>query len=573
MDERIKTAVAQIKERVKSSTACDIADDRAFSHLILEIFYKQKNIADHCVTDGKNDGGIDFVFFNDEENKLILGQSKYTETLQLNDIVAEYNKMYTTYCNFKKGNTTSYNADIRKELQNGIDRLPDDNSGSVEYCLFTTANNIGNDIELENKVPDTFPIESAKIFNQDDIINEIELSQSEILTVKYDKIKLYKDNENRKPNFLKYESDDLEGIMCNVASTSLVRLCSLYANGGLFDLNIRRYIHNKSVDEGIKHTLNHNRMNFWFLNNGIIIACEEFHVDGDNVKLSNFSIVNGGQTTHLISSYKPKGTKSEEQNGDFAIPCKIVAVKEKNKASKFFNKIAEATNSQKPILQRDLRSNSKEMVSLQRWLNTENIYLEIKRGTKKPKSGKFKYIIKNDELGQLILSFVYQQPGTSRSGKKSIFENNDIYGKLFRVNYTKSPEKKSFILDIVSLNERYKELENTYKDTSSPLTKGQTEILKNGKQTIFALMGLCYMLANEDITKEQVLSVADQRKHFINSIEFEYGPILSNYKSDDIDKKFRAIVYAIISVLDEQYRKASENNTVSSVSNFMKTDV
>ena len=55
------------------------------------------------------------------------------------------------------------------------------------------------------------------------------------------------------------------------------------------------------------------------------------------------------------------------------------------------------------------------MKMLQSWLDKENIYLEIKRGEKKKNK---KYKIKNDELGQLILYlFVYQQPGTARSGK------------------------------------------------------------------------------------------------------------------------------------------------------------
>ncbi len=52
-----------------------------------------------------------------------------------------------------------------------------------------------------------------------------------------------------------------------------------------------------------------------------------------------------------------------------------------------------------------------------KWLASENIYLEIKRGSKKPKKQIFNFSIKNDELGQLILSFVHQRPGTARSGK------------------------------------------------------------------------------------------------------------------------------------------------------------
>ena len=105
-------------------------------------------------------------------------------------------------------------------------------------------------------------------------------------TVKYEKIQLDRSN-----NILRYESNDSEGIMCNVLSTSIISLYNKYAGAGLFDLNIRRYIKNTLVDTGIKKTLDGDRDNFWFLNNGIIIACEDYEVDGNTVKLSNFIVL------------------------------------------------------------------------------------------------------------------------------------------------------------------------------------------------------------------------------------------------------------------------------------------
>lgn len=79
MTEIINDQIAKIKEEVKKVLSRDISDDMAFNYLILKIFYRIKNVADHIITDGKDDGGIDFIFYNDEDNKLILGQSKYTK--------------------------------------------------------------------------------------------------------------------------------------------------------------------------------------------------------------------------------------------------------------------------------------------------------------------------------------------------------------------------------------------------------------------------------------------------------------------------------------------------------------
>ena len=168
--------------------------------------------------------------------------------------------------------------------------------------------------------------------------------------------------------------------------------------------------------------------------------------------LYEFSIINGGQTTNRIGNYKGSN------NGEFYIPCKVIKIKNDNLI--MFSKIAEATNSQKPINARDLKSNSPEMKMIQNWLKNEGIYLEIKRGEKKKQKLRS---IKNDELGQLVLAFAYQQPGTARSGKKNIFENNSLYNKLYKVNYEKDPNKKAFILDLIKLNEDYFSIENELK--------------------------------------------------------------------------------------------------------------
>jgi len=563
MSEIIESQIKLAKEAIKNLTGESISDDRAFSHMLLRVVFNQKYV-DNIVTDGSNDGGIDFIYYVEDEAKLVLAQSKYTSSLDANSVIAEFQKMYATYQNFKKQNTGIYNETLKRELTNAMDQMPDDNSGTVEFHLYTKAD--GFDVEavsnrMELTMPD-FPVDSAKLFDKIEIEKAIEASQQSIEIVSADSIFI-----DKAKNYLSYESDSLEGIMCNVVSSSVVKLYDKYQNTGLFNLNIRRFIKNKLVDDAIKKTLDSDRVNFWFLNNGIIIACEDYTIDGNKVYLSNFSIVNGGQTTQLIGEYKGKSKE------DFAIPCKIVAVKNNKKAPELFNKIAQASNSQKPILPRDLRSNSKEMVALSRWLENEGIFLEIKRGTasKKTKSS-FKHSLKNDEFGQLLLSFVHQQPGTSRSGKKTIFDNTEYYGKLFRVNYQKDPDKKRFILDLIDLKSRFDAIDAAFKDTedkSHTLSQGEMEILRNGRQTIIALMGLCYRLVNGQITTNQIL---DGQKSL--SVDFfAYGPILSNYKKDDLDDKLEAVVSTIITIVAELYEKAYNSGSASSVSNFMKTDL
>lgn len=554
MSEIINSQISVAKTSIKDITGSAISDDRTFSHVLLKNIYGVEYIDQlDLVTDGANDGGIDFLYYDEEENKVIVCQAKYTGALSFDQIITELNKMYSTVQNFKKAHTGSYNDKIKKALQNALDRLPDDSSDNIDFAIFTTA---PVDINAaKKKIENTehaFSAETVSIYDVEDIEKAIQRAQEMLKTVSYEKIKL-----DRAHNYLAYESDDLDGIFCNVLSTSIVQLYNKYSGAGLFDLNIRRYIRNKLVDSGITKTLDSDRENFWFLNNGIIIACTDYDVDGDTVRLENFSIVNGGQTTQLIGTYKGTNTK------EFYIPCKIVATKDASKASDFYTKIAEATNSQKPIYPRDLKSNSPEMLRLGRWLEQEKVYLEIKRGYKPSK--KYNYAIKNDELGQLILSFALQQPGTARNGKSKIFEAN-TYDRIFKVNYEKDPNKKGFVLDLIDLDRRYQEIEKKYK--IGGLDPIQTEILKNGKQMIFAIMGICYRMINGELAEAELLTSPKS----VANIPFTYGKFISCYTEDDLEKRLERVVKAIVKILADSYKMALNNKQATSVSNYFKSD-
>ena len=402
MNHIIQRELSSIVEFNENTTNGTISEDKAFSMFIIQYFYFNGMPIDKCytdiyemITDGANDGGIDFVYYDDENDKIILGQSKYRGSVSPEDVITELNKMSNTVQNFIDKNTGTYNPSVRNQLQNALDRLPEENTGNIEYCIFA-ATQINSE-SIQRKISSqhsSYSIDMISLYQEEDIVERVNEALQKINLVKEESVSI-----DKAKNYLEYSSKNSEGIIVNLSSKSLISMFSKYAEEGLFDLNIRKYINNRTVDEGIRHTLANDRQNFWFLNNG-------------------FSIVNGGQTTNIIGKFK--GNNEEE----FFIPCKIIKEKDGKGSENFYNRIAEATNSQKPILPRDLKSNSPEMRKLKRWLKKNNIELEIKRGDSSGlKSPRYK--IKNDELGQFILSFVCQKPGTSRSGKKRIFDNGE----------------------------------------------------------------------------------------------------------------------------------------------------
>lgn len=563
--ELIENELRQIKLEVKEILKRDISDEQAFEFLSEELFcLKERNgynplfDIEMSITNGPNDGGVDFVYYDEESSKVILGQCKYTKNLKLNDIITELNKMSTTVENFKISNTGIYNEKLRAELQNALDRLPDGDEGNVEYNIYTISDydetSIMNKIEAEHN---TYSKEMVNVYGKDEFITKIKEKVEKLNTIEEE----FTINIDQANNYLTYSNSSADGIMVNMSSNSLIKMFNKYKDEGLLDMNIRKYVKNKMVDDGIKRTLDKDRSNFCFFNNGIIIACDDYYVDGNTVKIRGFSIVNGGQTTNRIGNYK--GSNHEE----FFIPCKIICINNKNK--NLFSKVAETTNSQKPIYPRDLKANSPEMKMLQSWLDKENIYLEIKRGEKKKNK---KYKIKNDELGQLILSFVYQQPGTARSGKKTIFDNNNYYNKLYKQNYEKDINKKKFITDLIKLNQEYIYVEEKLKnDTAKYPTKLNNEqkiILKNAKYIFISLFGISYFLENGDIDLNDIISDPE----IVTTQDFIYGKFINNYRKDDFEEKITALIVQIIYCLEEIYNRQLSTGSITSVSNLFKTD-
>ena len=540
----------------------NLKTEDAFEILALQyIFYKEKelsaiagNIDDH-LTNGTNDGGIDLVFYDDEDEVLSLVQCK-TSSLSSDDILDEIRKMNTTVEAFKNHNTGAYSSKLKRVLRENLDRLPE--NGQIEYHVFYLG-----DFDVKNFER---KLKNSPISDLEDLIKvtDTSLINTQIANIQdtTTKVREFKASIDKRGNFLEYESQDNYGVMINLSSKSLINMYELFKDKGLFDMNIRKYISHKLVDKGINDTLDKDRENFWFYNNGLIIAAEDLRVDGNKITFYNFSIVNGGQTTNRLGEYK--GSNSQE----FFIPCKVVYQKKAKPSdvNQFFTKIAETTNSQKPIKASDLKSNTPEMLTLRRDLNTHGIDFQIKRG-EKSKSNKIR--IKNEEFGQLILAFVMQRPGTARSNKKVLFESGNVYASIFKKNYTRTPEKLNFIIDLIDLYSRFKRITDEMKREEGLLEGTAKDILKNGNFILIALLGILYRVQNQDINS---FREAVDDPSILSEATFEYGKFISNYKEDDLDAKIKELLVELTVIIEERYGILLAANEVTSVSNYFKKD-
>lgn len=275
---------------------------------------------------------------------------------------------------------------------------------------------------------------------------------------------------NKSGNFMIYgnKDDEQRAIICSVSGYELAIINNDYysterGRNILFGQNLREAINtNKSKTyDGMKKTIIKCPENFWYYNNGITIISD--CLDGldvneekcsfensekiEKVKLKNFSIVNGAQTTSSLGMILKDALKNKEDNIIESLKKVYVLVRILQVSEEDMRRdIAIYNNTQNPITSRDMVANRDEQKKLHDWLLDETypqIYVEIRRGAQIPCSfnkGISHRKITNEELAQLAYASFLQQPFTAKDKKKTLFNNdytqndytlNQIYHKIF----------------------------------------------------------------------------------------------------------------------------------------------
>jgi hypothetical protein len=196
----------------------------------------------------------------------------------------------------------------------------------------------------------------------------------------------------------------------------------------VFNENVRIYLRfntkiNKQIYKSIETDDNYK---FFYYNNGITAICDSFEhnkMDSPTVVLKNFQIVNGGQTMHSI--YKAYKNDLEEKVGDIYLLLRIYEVKNRE----IGQEIARFTNTQNPVKNRDIMSNDPAQIKLQRELERSGFYYERKRYEYRDQRIDNDKKIDAEKLGQAMLSFYMERPGSAKNKKQEIF--GDFYNDVF----------------------------------------------------------------------------------------------------------------------------------------------
>lgn len=270
----------------------------------------------------------------------------------------------------------------------------------------------------------------------------------------------------------------------------------------LFGANLRFYVKLKKIDNDIKDSIINHPDQFWYKNNGLTIVCRNYKVVGNKVELTDFSIVNGGQTTYLIGNK----FSFDDATPDFYLPCKIIKMQGENEQqqNQFVLEIAKAANEQKPIKEEDLKANSNEQIEFQKALTKYDILYVIKRGPKvklDKKSLHMYEIVNLLEAGKLMLAGILQLPAFSRNSNAKVFEDK-FYNFMFPVHDKDKLARHAHVLrDLLYIQYAYNQLLD---DPNNGFSESELVYANNATTIGIAFIALLSRIHNQSINLNEV---------------------------------------------------------------------
>lgn len=579
--EKIQSKIHAMKTAYPSLRAK--SDDYVFSALCIKShLYKNPALVlyesdfDEMIVDGQYDGGVDVLVTdpNSDGADMVIAQSKYYTSISTDDVMNAMSKMASFYKDMSQGRYEQVNAKVQRRFLTLNAELGEESK--IHFVFYTSAPQSGiNRARMEKKFREQFTDSSrfeVSFFFAKDVEEEIDESESRRPTVDQGKIKI-----DETDNYLLY------GDSAAIVNVSAFSIKALYAqhNIQLLARNLRYHIAGRDIDRGIEDTIQNSPESFWLKNNGITIVCSDFTIDGKEVKLRDFSIINGGQTTYMLHK-----SRHIDETHDLFLPCKIIKTEGETDDEKnaFSLAIAKATNTQKPIKPVDLKANSPEQIRFSQAMRDVGIFYQTKRGETVPRAYKEAFLNSSLlEIGKLGLAAIYQIPCASRSKPSSLYLPQ-YYDKVFNGNQQQVAKLSKELLYIDYYFRNFFQKKFDRDNATMPNANDRISFAHNARTICIAFVAFASRYYQGNIQDQHLTTIfaaarsdnaTDSRLYDIFSnidgISYFVPPQVFSQK-DQYDTLLDQLFTVIINAGITSFSMASRYDTTLTATNFLKKD-
>lgn len=340
-------------------------------------------IAATCIVDGYDDNGIDAIYFDNNDKKVYIVQSKWMHSGKESPKQGDIQKFLKGFKDFLNADFSQFNEKFNKMKDKLSEALFDAQVRFILVITYTGSQPLSDkharhDIEkLLSDLNDTIELVTYQVLSQKELYNAAAgLAEGSPINLDI----LIRDWGQIDEPYLAYYGQ-LDAV--DVASW-----WQAYSDR-LFTPNLRKFLGSTEVNESIITTITNNPEKFWYFNNGITILCDKVEqkpIGKGSTKSGVFeckgvSIVNGAQT---VGSIARAFSTNQDKMRQARVSVRLISLE--NCPEGFATEITRAANTQNKIERRDFVSLDQEQKRLQTDLlilcDKEYVY---KSGDQKPK--------------------------------------------------------------------------------------------------------------------------------------------------------------------------------------------
>lgn len=435
------------KNKVRYGT--NLSDADAFEYFCAETVLKRFALTfdqlDKGVVDGKNDGGIDSVYFFVNRSLIAIDTEmdtfKTPVTVDLFIIQSKIEGGFSETAMAKllasipelirldadtETLATLYNSDVLEifeKYRDGLTELAAQFPNVNVHVIYATLATVGN-----GKVDAMMPSLAKAIENR--------FPKSTCTVELWNAAKLYE--EAQKQNVLVKQLPFVKSALSHgkgyVLLAKLKDYYEFITNGGqimdaLFEFNVRDYQSSASVNKEIAATLKgtQDEADFWWLNNGVTILAEEAQSQDNKLTIKNPLVVNGLQTSHEIHRFfSAGGTDAKERS----VQVRVLEINDEARR----DRVIKATNSQTGIKSASLRATEPFQRKIEDYLVQLGMFYDRRKDYWRNKGKPADKIIGIERLAQSVIAIGLERPHDARARPTTIMKDDAEYQAIFSDN-------------------------------------------------------------------------------------------------------------------------------------------